>query len=173
MLNANQHALVQALKARDEDKILECMKKCDANFSFVLIEVCRVLTPLHRCVEDPKLVGAARELLNAGAKIEALDDDKRTPLISAAIKRCFEGVQLLLEWNANVHARDKYGCRAQEYASAPCDNPAMFQALQQRASPTLFMIPNPIFFSNFYLLFVVFHLSIARFLLFQPHYHGG
>ncbi|MBS0286129.1 MAG: ankyrin repeat domain-containing protein [Proteobacteria bacterium] len=139
MLNANQLALVQALKAKDEAKILECIgKESDVNFSFMLIEERRVLTPLHRCVEDPKLVGAARELLRAGANKEALDDENRTPLISAAIKRCHDGVQLLLEWSANVHARDKYGCRAQEYASAPCDNPAMYQALQQRAAPTLF-----------------------------------
>ncbi|MEW8628069.1 MAG: ankyrin repeat domain-containing protein [Candidatus Thiodiazotropha sp.] len=58
-----------------------------------------------------------RELLNAGAYIEARDNSKKTSLIHAAINNDTKALRVLLEFGANTRAVDRKGQTAASYAA--------------------------------------------------------
>jgi hypothetical protein len=58
-----------------------------------------------------------RQLLNAGAEIEARDETDKTALIHAAINNDIEAVRALLEHDADVSSVDHKGQTAKDYAA--------------------------------------------------------
>jgi len=63
-----------------------------------------------------------QELIEAGADVNASDEDGETALMAAAEKGHLSKVKLLIEKGANVGAKDKTGKTALQYARAPRDD---------------------------------------------------
>jgi len=74
-------------------------------------------TPLHRVLDHLTdtsyaldiFLDIVRCLLARGADVDALDDDRGTPLHLASRDGCVTGARVLLEHGANVHLEDKKG----------------------------------------------------------------
>ncbi len=123
-----------------ETECLELIQQCDVNFRAVALEPdsVRIVTPLHLAAEIPDLFNVVHALLNRGALVDALDDDRRTALHITAIKGNRFAAELLVAEGANVNARDKAGYLPQDYANPL--HPELAMMLQGKSFPTLFSI---------------------------------
>lgn len=81
---------------------------------------------------DPPL-RLARLLIAKGANVDAARQDGRTVLMSAVMVGWREIVQVLLENRVDVHARDKEGSAAMDYAQ-PVRDPEIVEMLRQGGS---------------------------------------
>jgi len=112
--------LLCAIMESKDSEILEALLQGGANPNTVGQNCFSKSTPLLHCAALSN-TPALRALLQAGAKVNAVDSRNRTALHEAARFRWANPqVELLLEWGADVDARDAEGNRPGEGAN---DNP--------------------------------------------------
>lgn len=71
--------------------------------------------PLFTAV-DARNVDGARILIDAGAKVDVVDDRGATPIIAAAVNCDYAMVRLLIEKGANPEKKNQYGKTAIDYS---------------------------------------------------------
>jgi ankyrin repeat protein len=102
--DADNYVVQQLIAAGAEvDEVIEHQKK----------KTLLMLATEHRIHGSLKI----RQLLNAGALIEARDETNKTALIHAAINNDHEAVQVLMKFNADTKSVDFKGQTAENYAA--------------------------------------------------------
>ena len=92
----------------------------------------RGATPLHKCAREGQL-NVARALIEAGADVNAKEDDGWTPLHHCAQKGHLEVVRVLIEKGADVNAKEDDG-RTPLHLSASKGHPEVARALIEKGA---------------------------------------
>jgi hypothetical protein len=138
MLTPDQESLKNALLGADTTKAQQLIPNCDLNFTVTLSSLARGLTPLHLAAQNTKCTQLIPLLIANAARLEALDEQERTPLHEAAARGNDEAVRTLVANGADVHALDKSGYTAADYATMLYPEIATF--LNNSMKPTLFSL---------------------------------
>lgn len=86
-------------------------------------------TPLLIAVADCQNVEIIKLLLNAGADVNARNEDLMTPLMASVSNKNAEVVSLMIKAGADINAQDKYEDSALHYASVDAVNPTVIDVL--------------------------------------------
>ena len=78
---------------------------------------------------DCQNVEIIKLLLNAGADVNARNEDLMTPLMASVSNKNAEVVSLMIKAGADINAQDKYEDSALHYASVDAVNPTVIDVL--------------------------------------------
>ena len=95
-------SILNACKFGDLSLVEKSLKHCDINFADK-----DGWTALHEAaMRDCQYTAILKLLLNNGAKVDALDQNKSTPLYWAVLYHCYDNVKLLVSFGANINQKN-------------------------------------------------------------------